>query len=64
VRKAMARHEALDFLIKVGEYKPGRVAEDDAAVEAEPAIKQFLQQDLGVRADFDALVAQMHGLVA
>lgn len=64
VRKAMARHEALDFLIKVGEYKPGRDPEDDAAVAAEPGIRDFLQQDLGVRSGFDATVERLHGLVA
>jgi type III secretion protein N (ATPase) len=63
VRRAMARHEALDFLIKVGEYKPGRVAEDDQAVQAEPAIRDFLCQDLRERAVFEHTVEQLDGLV-
>lgn len=46
VRALMARHEALEFLIRVGEYQPGRVAEDDAAVAAHPSIESFLRQDL------------------
>jgi type III secretion protein N (ATPase) len=46
VRAMLARHEGLEFLIRVGEYAPGRVAEDDEAVNARPQLLRFLQQDL------------------
>lgn len=46
VRSMLARYEALEFLIRVGEYSPGRVPEDDQAVQAHPGLKRFLQQDL------------------
>jgi type III secretion protein N (ATPase) len=63
VRGLMARHEALEFLIRVGEYQPGRVPEDDAAVSAHPAIVQFLQQDLDLDATpYDQTLEALHAL--
>lgn len=63
VRALMARYESLEFLIRVGEYKPGRVVDDDRAVDAQGRIMSFLQQDTEQdRADPGATLLALHGL--
>jgi type III secretion protein N (ATPase) len=46
VRSHLTRYKALEFLIRVGEYKEGRVNEDDLAVAKQPMIMEFLRQDI------------------
>ncbi len=46
VRRLMAARQQIDMLLKLGEYQPGHDALTDAAVEAHPAITQFLRQSM------------------
>lgn len=46
VRQLMASHREVEFLIRVGEYRPGSDADADDAIAAAPAIRAFLKQDL------------------
>jgi flagellum-specific ATP synthase len=44
-RQLLADYEEVEDLIKVGAYEPGSDPETDRAVEANPALTDFLQQD-------------------
>ncbi|WP_313052801.1 FliI/YscN family ATPase [Stenotrophomonas cyclobalanopsidis] len=49
VRSLMARLDDLQLLRDIGEYQPGSQPEQDRAVEREPALHAFLQQDMQER---------------
>lgn len=62
VRALMARHAEIEFLLQIGEYKPGSDALSDEAIAAKPEIDALLRQDAGAREPFDAAVALLRSL--
>ena len=62
VRALLAKHAEIEFLVQVGEYKPGSDALADAALVAKPAIDALLRQDGDDRADYEATVAMLRGV--
>ena len=61
VRALMARHAEIEFLVQVGEYKPGSDPLADAALAATPAIDALLRQDTHQATDFVTTVAMLRG---
>jgi type III secretion protein N (ATPase) len=43
-RALLAKYREIELLVQIGEYRAGRDAQADAAVEAKPALKFFLTQ--------------------
>lgn len=64
VRALLAKYAEIEFLVQVGEYKPGSDPLADAAIAAKPAIDAMLRQDAGDRADLETTVATLRGLAA
>ena len=44
-RHMLSRYEALELLVKLGEYKPGNDAIDDRAIKLYPQLNKFLKQN-------------------
>lgn len=44
LRRLVARHRDVEFLVQVGEYKPGSDTEADEAIRLMPAIERFVAQ--------------------
>ena len=61
VRALLARHAEIEFLVQVGEYKPGSDPLADAALAAKPAIDALLRQDTHQATDFVTTVAMLRG---
>jgi len=64
VRGWMAKYAEVEFLLRIGEYKPGGDPEVDAAIAAWPAINALLRQAPHERVALDAAWAALEGLVA
>ncbi|TRW17374.1 FliI/YscN family ATPase [Glacieibacterium frigidum] len=64
VRALLAKHAEIEFLVQVGEYKPGSDPLADAALAAKPGIDALLKQGSDEPADFAATVARLRGLAA
>jgi type III secretion protein N (ATPase) len=65
LRTHLARYKALEFLIRVGEYKEGRVSEDDLAVSNQPRIMDFLRQDIDAAPlSFQHVCESLHAVAA
>ena len=64
VRALLARYAEIEFLVQVGEYKPGSDPLGDAALAAKPAIDALLRQDADAAVDFATTVAVLRGLGA
>ena len=61
VRALLARHAEIEFLVQVGEYKPGSDPLADAALAAKPGIDALLRQDTHQATDFVTTVAMLRG---
>jgi type III secretion protein N (ATPase) len=48
VRALMAKHSEIEFLVQVGEYRPGADPVADRAIAAKPEIDALLRQDADV----------------
>ena len=59
LRALLARHAEVEFLIQVGEYKPGADALTDEAVRKADAIKAFLRQGADERTSFEEMLEWM-----
>jgi len=59
----MARHAEVEFLIQVGEYKPGADRLTDEAVEKIGDLRAFLRQGTDETTPFDETVGWMTQLV-
>jgi len=62
-RELMARHAEVEFLIQVGEYKPGADRLTDEAVEKIGDLRAFLRQGTDETTPFDETVGWMTQLV-
>jgi type III secretion protein N (ATPase) len=62
-RALMAKHQELELLIQIGEYKPGSDALADRAIALRPAMQRFLAQPPDERCAFDDTVAGLRHLV-
>lgn len=62
VRDLIDRHQRLDLLLKLGEYRSGRDAEDDAAVARWPEIRAFMVQSGREGAGYADTIARLEGL--
>lgn len=64
LRSLMARWQALELLVQIGEYKPGSDALGDLAIRRHDEIDQFLAQGPGQREGFDQTLALMQRLAS
>jgi flagellum-specific ATP synthase len=62
VRRLMAAHARSADLVRIGAYKAGMDAELDRAIAAMPALRGFLQQAVGERADFEQTVTRLRAM--
>lgn len=63
IRESMAAYQEIEFLLRIGEYKPGGDARADLAVKRHDAIEAFLRQPPGEICDMVAMLKQMKGAV-
>jgi ATP synthase in type III secretion protein N len=59
LRSMLGKYNEVEFLIQVGEYKPGGDLAADEAVERMPMIKSFLQQASDEPCDLDITLGQL-----
>lgn len=62
VRRLLSRYTQLEFLLKVGEYKPGSDRDSDLAIARYPEIVSFLKQGLSDIVSLDASRTQVQKL--
>lgn len=58
-RALLAKYAEIEFLLQIGEYKPGSDPLADAAIDAKPELDLFLRQSGEERADFAATLAMI-----
>ena len=63
LRNLLAKHEDIEFLVKMGEYQRGSDPEADRALELNPAIRSFLRQKLDEGVALDETIRLMKGLM-
>ncbi|MGY8678329.1 type III secretion system ATPase SctN [Bradyrhizobium sp. UFLA05-153] len=63
-RELLSRHAETEFLIRIGEYKPGNDALTDRAVASIDHLRDFLRQREDEKSDFEETVAWMSRLIA
>jgi ATP synthase in type III secretion protein N len=63
VRALMSKHDELQFLLQVGEYKPGSDPLGDEAIEKLPAINALLRQHADEPSSLDESINQLMDLV-
>ncbi|MGE0802439.1 MAG: FliI/YscN family ATPase [Lautropia sp.] len=63
LRTLLASHKQIEFLLRVGEYQPGRDAVADRAIERMPALRTLLTQRADEPADFAATLAALRAAV-
>ncbi len=64
LRSWLAKYAEIEFLLQVGEYKPGGDNEADEAIERMPQIRAFLQQDAYEPSELENTLAQFEGVTA
>jgi type III secretion protein N (ATPase) len=64
VRQLLARYAEVEFLLQVGEYKPGADAIADEAVAKRDAIRAFLAQTADECSPWANTLAQLRRLVS
>ncbi len=64
LRQLYSRYQQSRDLISVGAYVAGSDAETDQAIERQPAIRQFLQQDMNESVSLEASVNQLKQVTA
>jgi ATP synthase in type III secretion protein N len=62
-RKFMAKQKELELLVKLGEYELGRDPEADIALQAAPAMKQFVCQELDEPSSWHDAVTGLEGAI-
>jgi flagellum-specific ATP synthase len=63
LKRVLATYEHNRDLVAIGAYRAGTDPRIDAAIAAQPAIMDFLRQDLGQRVNFNDSVTQLDRLV-
>ncbi|HTQ36230.1 MAG TPA: hypothetical protein VMH77_04275, partial [Steroidobacteraceae bacterium] len=63
LRRVLATYEHNRDLVAIGAYRAGSDPRIDAAIAAQPALQEFLRQDLGQRVGFADSVAQLERLM-
>lgn len=63
LRAWLARLEALQTLVDLGEYRPGVDAQDDRAMAAKPAMEAFLRQTRDEWSSEDETLRRLHDIV-
>lgn len=63
MRTCLARLEALQTLVDLGEYRPGANVQDDRAMDAKPQIEAFLRQSNGQWTPIDDTLERLHEIV-
>ena len=61
VRALMAKYAEIEFLVQVGEYKPGSDPLADKAIAARPEIEALLRQDAGMAEPFATSLMLLQG---
>ena len=64
LRRLLAKHRDMEFLVQVGEYEAGSDALADRAIEREPAIREFLQQGSTESVPLERTLARLRELTA
>lgn len=64
VRSLLAKYAEIEFLVQIGEYKPGSDPLADAAIAAKPDLDAFLRQESESRAEFAATEAMVRSFSA
>ncbi len=64
VRTLLARHAQTEFLVQVGEYKPGADPLTDRAIERLPAIRELIAQRPHERSDFESTLRALAAVAA
>jgi type III secretion protein N (ATPase) len=59
LRAALKKFQEVELLVQIGEYKPGRDKEADAAIDREPKIQDFLRQSGSEVAPFTQTVSKL-----
>lgn len=59
IRMLLSKHEELEFLIRVGEYKPGQDKISDEAIAKYPKILNLIKQNQHENVSFDTAVRQL-----
>ncbi|TCP34364.1 FliI/YscN family ATPase [Sphingomonas sp. BK235] len=62
VRALLAKHAEIEFLVQVGEYKPGADALADRAIAAKPEIDALLRQLADQHEPLDAALLRLRGI--
>jgi type III secretion protein N (ATPase) len=63
LRSLLAKHEEIELLVKVGEYKPGTDALADEAIAKIEGIRQFLRQQTTERCGMQETLQRLEALV-
>ena len=63
LRSLLAKHEEIELLVKVGEYKPGTDALADEAIAKIEVIRQFLRQQTTERCSMQETLQRLEALV-
>ncbi len=64
LRQLIAKYSEVEFLIQVGEYKPGSDALADEAIAKKPVIEQFLRQSQTEHCSYEDALHQLRSIVA
>jgi len=64
LRQLLSKLNKASDLIQIGAYQPGNDAELDKAVQLQPAVNAFLQQDMNESADLDSACLGLQQLLA
>jgi ATP synthase in type III secretion protein N len=60
-RSLMAKYQAMELLVQIGEYKPGSDALADESIQARPAMQHFLAQPPEANQGYEQTVAALRG---
>lgn len=63
-RALLAKYEELEFLLQVGEYKPGTSVFNDQAIELRPKIMSILKQNKDDNISLDDALAELSSVVS
>ena len=64
IRRLVGKYNEIEFLIQVGEYKPGNDALGDEAIQKRPLIERLLKQDFNERSEFRSTVETLKRVAA